>query len=193
MSESLEAIAKKRKIEYFLVSWVDLFGNLRAKLVPSRAINGMQRDGAGFAGFAAWLDMTPAHPDLFAVPDPESLIQLPWQPQIGWVASDLWMDGKPVEASPRVALKRQLEKAKKKGFRMKTGVECEYHLVNSEGTDIADPADTESKPCYDQMALMRQYPVVSKICDAMIKLGWNPYQNDHEDANGQFEMNESLH
>jgi glutamine synthetase len=23
----------------------------------------------------------------------------------------------------------------------------------------------------------------------MLKLGWNPYQNDHEDANGQFEMN----
>ena len=22
-----------------------------------------------------------------------------------------------------------------------------------------------------------------------VKLGWNPYQNDHEDANGQFEMN----
>jgi glutamine synthetase len=23
----------------------------------------------------------------------------------------------------------------------------------------------------------------------MISLGWGPYQNDHEDANGQFEMN----
>ena len=23
----------------------------------------------------------------------------------------------------------------------------------------------------------------------MIEMGWNPYQNDHEDANGQFEMN----
>ena len=23
----------------------------------------------------------------------------------------------------------------------------------------------------------------------MLELGWNPYQNDHEDANGQFEMN----
>ena len=22
-----------------------------------------------------------------------------------------------------------------------------------------------------------------------MNLGWNPYQNDHEDANGQFEMN----
>ena len=189
MAKDLEAIAKTKKIKYFLVSWVDLFGVLRAKLVPTRAIKGMQKDGAGFAGFAAWLDMTPAHPDMFAIPDPDSLIQLPWKPEIGWVAGDLWMDGKEVEASPRVALKRQLAKAQKKGYRMKTGVECEYFLISPDGSEIADAGDTQAKPCYDQQALMRQYPVVSEICDVMIKLGWNPYQNDHEDANGQFEMN----
>ena len=189
MSINLSNIAKKRGIKYFLISFVDLFGNLRSKLVPTRAIDGMQKDGAGFAGFAAWLDMTPAHPDMFAIPDPESFIQLPWKPEVGWLASDLWMDGKPVEASPRVALKRQLEQAEKLGFRMKTGVECEYHLINSDGTGIADTKDQQSKPCYDQQALMRQYPVISQICDAMIELGWGPYQNDHEDANGQFEMN----
>jgi glutamine synthetase len=189
MAKDLEAIAKTKKIKYFLVSWVDLFGVLRAKLVPARAIKGMQKDGAGFAGFAAWLDMTPAHPDLFAIPDPDSLIQLPWKPEVGWVAADLWMDGKEVEASPRIALKRQLAKAQKKGYRMKTGVECEYHLITPDGNNIADAADTQAKPCYDQLALMRQYPVVGQICDCMLKLGWNPYQNDHEDANGQFEMN----
>ena len=189
MSINLSNIAKNRGIEYFLISFVDLFGNLRSKLVPTRAIDGMQKDGAGFAGFAAWLDMTPAHPDMFAIPDPESFIQLPWKPEVGWLASDLWMDGKPVEASPRVALKRQLEQAEKLGFRMKSGVECEYHLINSDGSGIADTKDQQSKPCYDQQALMRQYPVISQICDAMIELGWGPYQNDHEDANGQFEMN----
>ena len=189
MAKDLEAIAKTKKIKYFLVSWVDLFGVLRAKPVPARAIKGMQKDGAGFAGFAAWLDMTPAHPDMFAIPDPDSLIQLPWNPEIGWVAGDLWMDGKEVEASPRVALKRQLAKAQKKGYRMKTGVECEYFLISPDGASLADAGDTQAKPCYDQQALMRQYPVVSQICDAMIQLGWNPYQNDHEDANGQFEMN----
>jgi glutamine synthetase len=189
VAKDLEAIAKTKKIKYFLVSWVDLFGVLRAKLVPTRAIKGMQKDGAGFAGFAAWLDMTPAHPDMFAIPDPDSLIQLPWKPEIGWVAGDLWMDGKEVEASPRVALKRQLARAQKKGYRMKTGVECEYFLISPDGSEIADAGDTQAKPCYDQQALMRQYPVISEICDVMIKLGWNPYQNDHEDANGQFEMN----
>ncbi|MGI9271456.1 MAG: type III glutamate--ammonia ligase [Woeseiaceae bacterium] len=189
MAKDLAAIAKAKKIEYFLVSFVDLLGQLRAKLVPARAIKGMQKDGAGFAGFAAWLDMTPAHPDMFAVPDPDSLIQLPWKPEVGWLASDLWMDGAPVEASPRVALKRQLKAAASKGMRIKTGVECEFFLVNQAGDGLSDPADTDEKPCYDQSALMRRYDIISQICTSMIDLGWNPYQNDHEDANGQFEMN----
>ncbi len=189
MTVDLAQVAKQKGIKYFLISFVDLFGTLRAKLVPARAIKGMQKDGAGFAGFAAWLDMTPAHPDMFGVPDPDSLIQLPWNKEIGWLASDLWMDGKEVEASPRVILKRQLAKAEKTGYFMKTGVECEYFLINQEGTSISDPADTQSKPCYDQQALMRQFPVIKEICDCMLELDWGPYQNDHEDANGQFEMN----
>ena len=189
MAINLATVAKQKKIEYFLISFVDLFGVLRSKLVPARAIGDMQKDGAGFAGFAAWLDMSPADGDMFAIPDPESLIQLPWKKEVGWLASDLYLDGKAIEASPRVALKRQIEKAAKQGYRMKTGVECEYFLVNGNGTAISDDQDTQSKPCYDQSALMRRYDVITQICDAMIELGWGPYQNDHEDANGQFEMN----
>ena len=189
MATDLTTIAKQRNIEYFLISFVDLFGVLRAKLVPARAIGAMQKEGAGFAGFAAWLDMTPAHPDMFALPDPDSLIQLPWKPQVAWLASDLWMDGKPVEASPRVALKEQISKAQELGYRLKTGVECEYFLIAPDGAAISDPRDIQAKPCYDQSALMRRFEVISAICDSMIELGWGPYQNDHEDANGQFEMN----
>ncbi|HJM02177.1 MAG TPA: type III glutamate--ammonia ligase [Arenicellales bacterium] len=189
MPTNLSKVATERGIKYFLISFVDLFGSLRSKLVPARAIADMQKDGAGFAGFAAWLDMTPADSDMFSIPDPDSLIQLPWKPEVGWLAGDLAMDGKPVEASPRVALKQQIARAENLGFRMKTGVECEYFLVSADGSSISDPNDTQEKPCYDQSALMRQYDVISEICDSMIELGWGPYQNDHEDANGQFEMN----
>jgi glutamine synthetase type III len=189
MTTDLAKAAKERKIKYFLISYVDLFGGLRAKLVPAQAIAGMQRDGAGFAGFATWLDMTPADPDLFARPDPESLIQLPWKPEVGWLASDLWMDGKEVAASPRKVLKNQVAAAAAKGYRMKTGVECEFFLITPDGKAISDAADTQEKPCYDQQALMRRYEVITEICDSMLTLGWGPYQNDHEDANGQFEMN----
>lgn len=189
MAADLAQIAKQKKIEYFLISYVDLFGGLRAKLVPARAIGEMQKSGAGFAGFATWLDMTPADSDMFAVPDPSSLVVLPWKREVGWLAADIVMDGKPVAHGPRHILKQQIEKAAKLGYRMKSGVECEFFLVSPDGRSIADERDTHSKPCYDQSALMRRYDVIREICDVMIELGWGPYQNDHEDANGQFEMN----
>ena len=189
MTKNLATIANKKKIKYFLISFVDLFGVLRSKLVPSRAISEMQKNGAGFAGFATWLDMTPADADMFAIPDTNSLIQLPWNKEVGWLASDLWMKGKPVKASPRVILKEQIKKLDKNNLKMKSGVECEYFLISPDGSSIADPRDIQSKPCYDQSALMRRYELIKEVCDSMIELGWNPYQNDHEDANGQFEMN----
>ena len=189
MPKNLFKIAKEKKIKYFLISFVDLFGVLRSKLVPTHAIKEMQSAGAGFAGFAAWLDMSPADSDMFGIPDPDSLIQLPWNKEVGWLASDLWMNGKPVEASPRVMLKKQIQKLKKQNLIMKSGVECEYFLISQDGNSIADPRDTQSKPCYDQSALMRRYDLIKEICDCMIEMGWGPYQNDHEDANGQFEMN----
>ena len=189
MAKNLAQIAKQKKIKYFLISFVDLVGILRSKLVPAQAISEMQKNGAGFAGFATWLDMTPADSDMFGVPDPDSLIQLPWNKEIGWLASDLYMDGRPVKASPRVMLKEQIKKLSKKKLQMKSGVECEYFLISEDGSSIADPRDTQSKPCYDQSALMRRYELIKEICDSMIQMGWKPYQNDHEDANGQFEMN----
>ncbi len=189
MALNLEKEAKQRGIKYFLISFVDLFGVMRSKLVPASAIGDMAKEGAGFAGFAAWLDMTPANSDMFAIPDPDSLIQLPWKPDVGWLASDLYMDGKEVEHAPRNVLRRVLGAAEKKGYRLKTGVECEYFLISPDGSAISDAADTQEKPCYDQSALMRRYDVISQICDVMQELGWGPYQNDHEDANGQFEMN----
>ena len=99
------------------------------------------------------------------------------------------MDGKPVEQNPRQVLKRVADAAAAAGYELRTGVECEYFMILPDGAAISDPADRQAKPCYDQQALMRRYDVVAEICDAMVALGWNPYQNDHEDANGQFEMN----
>jgi glutamine synthetase len=186
---ALGRIAKDKGIEYFLVAFVDLFGAMRAKLVPATAIDAVAKSGAGFAGFATWFDMTPAHPDVLVMPEPDTVIQLPWKPEVAWVTGDLVMGGRPVEQNPRQVLKRVIADAARYGVEMKTGVECEYFLISANGNAISDGADNQVKPCYDQQALMRRYDVIKEICDSMAALGWNPYQNDHEDANGQFEMN----
>src|SRR5271163_871061 len=189
MSQNLAKEATDRGIRYFLISFVDLFGVLRAKLVPAEAIGQMERDGAAFAGFSTHLDLTPADPDMFAMPDPASLIQLPWKPEIGWLAADLHINGEPLENAPRHVLRRQLAAAEAAGYRLKTGVEAEFFLLRPDGRAVGDSEDRQAKPCYDQTSLLHHYELIRAISDAMLGLGWGPYQSDHEDANGQFEMN----
>ena len=172
MSIDLVKAAKERGIKYFLISFTDLYGVQRAKLAPASAIGDMAKNGAGFAGFATWLPMSPADPDLFAVPDPASLIQLPWKPEVGWLAADLRMAGKEVEHAPRNILKRVLASAENDGYTLKTGVECEFFLITPDGKGISDTADTQQKSCYDQQALMRRYEVITELCDSMLSLGW---------------------
>ena len=187
--QSLFEFSKQNNVKYFMISFTDLFGGQRAKLVPAAAISEMQNNGAGFAGFATWLDMTPAHPDMLAIPDPTSVVQLPWKPEVAWVAANCVMEDQLVGQAPRNVLQKQIDSAAKMGLRIKTGVEAEFFLLNSDGSQISDDLDTAIKPCYDQQAIMRRYDVIAEICDYMLEMGWNPYQNDHEDANGQFEMN----
>ncbi len=189
MTATLSAIAREQGIRYFLISFTDLFGVQRAKLVPAAAIEGMARDGAGFAGFAAWLQMTPADADVLAIPDPDALTVLPWKPDVAWLPADLTLQGEPLQQTPRQVLKRQVAAAVDLGLRVRTGVECEFFLISPDGQNLSDPLDRQVKPCYDQQALMRRYELLSELSDAMLSLGWGPYQTDHEDANGQFEMN----
>ena len=189
MTKDLAVFAKEKGVKYFMISYTDLFGGQRAKLVPTQAIADMQDEGAGFAGFATWLDFTPAHPDMLAVPDPNSVIQLPWKPEVAWVAANCVMEGEYVAQAPRNVLRRLIDQAAADGMHVKTGIEAEFFLLSPDGSQISDEYDTASKPCYDQQAVMRRYDVIKEICDYMLELGWGPYQNDHEDANGQFEMN----
>jgi glutamine synthetase len=185
----LAEFARARGVKYFMISYTDLFGGQRAKLVPAQAIADMAVEGAGFAGFATWLDLTPAHADLMAIPDPTSVIQLPWKPEVAWVAAHATMEGALVDQAPRNVLRRIVAEAAKEGLRVKTGVEPEFFLLTPDGTAASDPYDTATKPCYDQQAVMRRYDVIAEVCDYMLSLGWEAYQNDHEDAIGQFEMN----
>jgi glutamine synthetase len=189
MVTDLDDWARERGVKYFMISYTDLFGAQRAKLVPRQAIAEMSVDGAGFAGFATWLDLTPAHPDLMAIPDPTSVIQLPWKPEVAWVAARATMEGALVAQAPRNVLEAVIAEAAADGLRVKTGVEPEFFLLSADGMAVSDPYDTAEKPCYDQQAVMRRYDVIAEVCDYMLALGWEAYQNDHEDATGQFEMN----
>ena len=190
-AQPLAEVAKAQGLDFFLVSYTDLLGGTRAKLVPAAKIAAVESDGAFFAPFASNLGLGPDAHDIAAIPDPDSLIVLPWQRNVGWLASDVYFDGKPFVASPRVIFKQVLQQCQSLGYEYKTGVEAEFFLLKKVGESyqIADEQDTAVRPCYDQLNLMRQFDFISTIVRYMEALGWEPYQCDHEDANGQFELN----
>lgn len=188
---TLVELADEHNLDFFLVSYTDLLGGTRSKLVPAAKIASVETAGACFAPFASNLGLGPDAHDIAAIPDPNSLIVLPWQPNVGWVASDVYLDGEPYDASPRVIFKQVLRQCEQLGYGFKTGVEAEFFLLQQTetGYQVADAKDTAARPCYDQLNLMRQFDFISTLVSYMEGLGWEPYQCDHEDANGQFEIN----
>lgn len=183
---------REQGIEFFLASFVEITGASKAKLVPAGHIEALVKDGAGFAGYAAGeLGQSPHDPDIAAIPDLDSLAVLPWQPNIAWLASDIHVEGNPWPYCPRTILKRVREDARSAGYVMKLGVEPEFFLVKRTPTGIepADPLDRLAKPCYDQTTLTRSLDFLTTLIRYMQGLGWDPYANDHEDGNCQFEIN----
>ncbi len=186
-------LVQQRGIEFFLCSFVEMSGAPKAKVVPAYHLDDMARGSAGFAGFAAGdMGQGPHDPDLAAMPDFDSLTVLPWRPNVAWVASNIEVEGKPWPYCPRTILQRQISKARSKGYVLKTGVEPEFFLVRRDADGRCyphDALDTLSKPCYDLRALNRNLDLTTTLLKYMHELGWDPYANDHEDANCQFEIN----
>jgi glutamine synthetase len=191
--EDIRQVADERGVQFFFAQFVDMHARPSAKLVPAASLDDLVSDGAGFAGFAAGdIGQLPSDPDLAAIPDLTSFTPVPWEPTLARFACDIRVEGEEWPYDPRTILRRQVEKARAKGYEFMIGMELEYFLVR-QGEDgsieVADSLDTLEKPCYDLNGLTRNYEFLSTVSRYVNELGWGNYANDHEDANGQFEQN----
>jgi glutamine synthetase len=193
MLDQVKKLVKEKDIEFFLCSFVEMSGAPKAKLVPATHLEEMAREGGGFAGFAAGeIGQGPHDPDMASIPDFNSMTIVPWRQNIAWVAGNVHVNGEPWPYCPRNILQQQLKAARQKGYIFNVGVEAEFMLLkqNEQGAYTPwDSLDTLGKPCYDLRALHRNLDVMTTLVKYMQKLGWDPYANDHEDANCQFEIN----
>lgn len=180
-------------VRLVLAQFVDIHGAAKAKAVPAAHLDMVLDDGAGFAGFAVWgLGMGPHGPDYMGVGDLSTLSLMPWAPGFARIACDGHVHGKPYPLCSRVALKAQLEKLAARGMTMYTGIEPEFMLLRRRtdgGLEPFDGTDLLDKPCYDYKGLARAAPFLEKLSQSLRDVGIDVYQIDHEDANGQFEVN----
>ena len=183
----------RHQIKYVLAQFVDIHGAAKAKAVPVEHLEMVLTDGAGFAGFALWgFGMGPDGPDYMAVGDLSTLTPIPWMPGYARLVCNGTVRGKPYPYCSRVTLQKQLARLAERGMTLYVGIEPEFMLLSrDEGGNLtpSDPSDTLDKPCYDYKGLSRTSAVLDDMVGALRAVGIDVYQIDHEDANGQFEVN----
>ena len=188
---TLKSALESQGVKYALASYVDIHGMSKAKMVPLSHLEQMMQGSELFTGAA--LDGVPqdiSDEEVAALPDLQSATVLPWNQEVVWFASDLYLAGQPFEACCRGILKRMLEKVASLGFTFNLGIETEFFVFREDefqGFGPVSDRDTLAKPCYDLTGLLDNYGWLTELVEAMNQLGWDVYSFDHEDANGQFE------
>jgi glutamine synthetase len=184
---------KENEVKYVLAQFVDIHGVAKVKSVPADHIEDILKNGAGFAGGAIWgMGIEPNGPDYMAVGELSTLSLVPWQPGYARIICDGHVEGKPYDYDSRVILKRQIERLAEKGWILYTGLEPEFSLLRLDEKGCVhpfDPTDKLQKPCYDYKGITRHAGFLEKLTESLRSVGMDVYQIDHEDANGQFEIN----
>jgi glutamine synthetase len=191
--QSAKKFFEEHKTRYVLAQFVDIHGAAKAKAVPVEHLEMVLNEGAGFAGFALWgFGMGPEGPDYMAVGDLSTLQDIPWMPGYARIVCNGVVNKKSYPYCSRVALQAQIARLTERGLTLYTGIEPEFMLL-SRGADgslrPADPTDNLDKPCYDYKGLFRTREVLDEMVAALRAVGIDVYQIDHEDGNGQFEIN----
>ncbi len=190
-TEQLKQNLQDQGVKYALGGYVDLHGVIKGKFVPLEHLGRMMKGSELYTGAA--LDGVPqdiSDNEVATMPDASTATVCPWNPELAWFASDLYLDGAPFEACSRNILKRQVSLAADLGLTFNLGIETEFFLFKDSDDGSFEPIsarDTLAKPCYDPRGLMDNMPIIGELVEAMNAMGWDVYSFDHEDANGQFE------
>ncbi|MEO0824191.1 MAG: type III glutamate--ammonia ligase [Cyanobacteria bacterium J06635_15] len=188
---SLKASLEAKGVKYALASYVDIHGMCKAKMVPLAHLGQMMAGSELFTGAA--LDGIPqevSDEEVAAMPDPDTVTILPWNSEVAWFASDLYLSGQPFDACCRTILKQVLAQAAEMGYTFNLGIETEFFILKDHPDGSYGPIsdrDILPKAAYDIPTLLDNYKILDSIVSAMNDLGWDVYSFDHEDAQGQFE------
>ena len=191
--EQAQKFFEEHKIRYVLAQFVDIHGAAKAKAVPVEHLDMVLTDGAGFAGFALWgLGMGPEGPDYMAVGDLSTLQRHPVD--AGIRAHHLQRRRQRKILSVLLASRAASADcaARGAGLTLFTGIEPEFMLLSRRADGSFGPADATDdldKPCYDYKGLYRTREVLDEMVAGLRAVGIDVYQIDHEDGNGQFEIN----
>jgi glutamine synthetase len=183
----------KNEIRYVLGQFVDIYGVAKSKAVPVSHLEDMITDGVGFAGGGVFgMRLEPHEPEYIVICDLSTLTLLPWAPGYARMMGTGTVSGNVHPIDTRNILKKQVDQLAQRNWTLITGIEPEFSLLKRlEDGSVApfDSTDKLSKPAYDYRGIARARAFLERVSDSLRSLGIDVYQIDHEDANGQYEIN----
>jgi glutamine synthetase len=196
--EALASGLAEQGVEFVFASFIDITGRVKSKCVPvgslAELLAGHERytpRGMGDLG-----RMTPDEDECVTVPDPATLVVLPWDRRFAHMTADLYFGGRePFALCTRSILQRQLERAESLGYRLVLGVETELYAVR----DPEQPAPAYLEPirrsgklrptaAYDVESTLDVMPFLAPMVRAMQETGFGVFSFDHEGGDGQVEF-----
>jgi glutamine synthetase len=162
--------------------------------VPLAHLATLLHTGAGFSGpsiAGTGLPRMGPRSEYYGRGDPATARALPWMPGYARIVCDGFVAGEPFDACPRQVLRRQIARLAERGWTLQTGIEPEFFLLRrtAQGFEPADPLDRLAKPSYDLKSLARQHDFLADLVSGLRACGLDVFQTDHEDAQGQYEIN----
>ncbi len=179
---------EQQGIKFIRLWFTDILGSLKNFAITSEELEGALDGGMGFDGSSIEGYQTIEESDMIAKPDPSTFAVLPWRPKEKGVArivcDILEPSGRPYEGDPRYVLKRNLERAEKKGFTFNIGPELEYfYFVNNQCPDIIDTGGYFDLTPLDQATDLRRDTIF-----ALQDMGIRVEYSHHEVAPSQHEI-----
>lgn len=180
--------AKKLGIEFIIPTVYSLGLGSRGSVIPVSALKNTVCNGCNIHGLMDF-GYGGETAECYAVPDPSTLVALPWKKGYGWMACNLYYQGKISPRCPRYNLIKQRERLQKEGYNIKTGIELEFFLLDKDSTKPSTNLDLPGNQYHDPLLELEHSDFIAKVLRSMQELGWKPYQFEKEAALGQYEVN----
>jgi glutamine synthetase len=182
---------EERGVRMVRLWFTDVLGQLKSFAIsPAELENafedGMRFDGSSIDGFSRVQES-----DVLAKPDPNSFELLPWADHLGTSARMFCdivnLDGTPFSGDPRTVLRRNLDRARERGFSFYAAPEMEFfYFADGDATEEPRPLDQASY--FDLTTADVATDLRQRTIHTLEAMGIPVEYSHHEDAPSQHEI-----
>ena len=186
------AVAERFGVDFLRLQFTDILGVNKNVEVPrsqfAKALDGeIMFDGSSIEGFVRIEES-----DMLLRPELATFRILPYDDEGGRVARllcDIYTpDDQPFAGCPRLALKRQLDRARALGYAMMAGCEAEFFLFER-GSSGAPTTTTHDDASYFDLGPVDKGEEIRRvIVEQLLLMGFEVEAAHHEEARGQHEI-----